>query len=160
MGGGRWHRRKEVANKTKITRPAFEGMWLSLQDSFCRFQTALWFAPVLMSEEEWRPIFWIDRVPASAIWQPSSPMGPAGLYLLRRPEWWISPLFRLVGMLYSVNIYLRFYSKIFESYYTFYQQSPHIDTIIQEFSYPSIKISKISGSDKSCLWDNTDIPRS
>ena len=43
--------------KTKITRPAFEGMWLSLQDSFCRFQTTLWFAPVVMSEEEWRPIF-------------------------------------------------------------------------------------------------------
>jgi hypothetical protein len=72
-------------------------MWLSLQDSFCRFQTALWFAPVLMSEEEWRPIFRIDRVPASALRQPSSPMGPAGLYLLRRSEWWISPLSKACG---------------------------------------------------------------
>ena len=69
-------------------------------------------------------------------------MGPAGLYLLRRPEWWISPLFRLVGMLYSVDIYLRFYSKIFESYYTFYQQSPYNDTIIYEFSYSSIRYQK------------------
>ncbi len=34
--------------KRRIIRPAFEGMWLSLQDSFCRFQTALWFAPVVM----------------------------------------------------------------------------------------------------------------
>jgi hypothetical protein len=29
-----------------MNQPSFEGMWLSLQDSFCRFQTALWFAPV------------------------------------------------------------------------------------------------------------------
>jgi hypothetical protein len=28
--------------------PSFEGMWLSLQDCFCRFQAALWFAPVAM----------------------------------------------------------------------------------------------------------------
>src|ERR671915_2187098 len=69
-------------------------------------------------------------------------MGPAGLYLLRRPEWWISPLFRLVGMLYSVNIYLRFYSKTFGSYYTFYQQTPYNDTIIQKFSYSSIRYQK------------------
>jgi hypothetical protein len=56
-----------MVEQRKITRPAFESMWLSLQDSFCRFQTTLWFAPVLMSEEEWRPIFRIDRVPASAL---------------------------------------------------------------------------------------------
>jgi hypothetical protein len=35
-----------IERKRKITRPTFEGMWLSLQDGFCRFQTALWFAPV------------------------------------------------------------------------------------------------------------------
>jgi hypothetical protein len=43
--------RKEMGSiqkKRKITRPAFEGMWLSLQDCFCRFQAALWFAPVAM----------------------------------------------------------------------------------------------------------------
>ena len=60
-------REVEQKNKQKETRPAFEGMWLSLQDSLCRFQTALWFAPVLMSEEEWRSIFRIDRVPTSAL---------------------------------------------------------------------------------------------
>ena len=60
-------REGRTKNKQKETRPAFEGMWLSLQDSLCRFQTALWFAPVLMSEEEWRSIFRIDRVPASAL---------------------------------------------------------------------------------------------
>jgi hypothetical protein len=41
--GEKWEYRKK-----KITRPAFEGMWLSLQDSFCRFQAALWFAPAAM----------------------------------------------------------------------------------------------------------------
>jgi hypothetical protein len=59
--------RVEQKNKQKETRPAFEGMWLSLQDRLCRFQTALWFAPVLMSEEEWRSIFRIGRVPTSAL---------------------------------------------------------------------------------------------
>jgi hypothetical protein len=60
-------REGRTKNKQKETRPAFEDMWLSLQDSLCRFLTALWFAPVLMSEEEWRSIFWIDRVPASTL---------------------------------------------------------------------------------------------
>jgi hypothetical protein len=41
-------RKLEAIEKRKVTRPAFEGMWLSLQDSFCRFQAALWFAPVAM----------------------------------------------------------------------------------------------------------------
>jgi hypothetical protein len=63
-------------------------------------------------------------------------MGPAGLYLLRRPEWWISSLFRLVGELYSANIYLRLYSKIFEPYYIFYQQPLYINREIQEFNMP------------------------
>jgi hypothetical protein len=63
-------------------------------------------------------------------------MGPAGLYLLRRPEWWISPLFRLVGELYSANIYLRLLSKIFESHYTFYQQPSYTNTKIQGFDAP------------------------
>jgi hypothetical protein len=31
-----------------VDQPSFEGMWLSLQDSFCRFQAALWFALVAM----------------------------------------------------------------------------------------------------------------
>jgi hypothetical protein len=39
---------KKEMKEMKITRPAFEGMRLSLQNSFCRFQTALWFAPVAM----------------------------------------------------------------------------------------------------------------
>jgi len=39
-------RKLEAIVKRKMTRPAFEGMWLSLQDSFCRLHAALWFAPV------------------------------------------------------------------------------------------------------------------
>jgi hypothetical protein len=38
----------EAIEKRKMTRPAFEGMWLSLQDSICRLHATLWFAPVAM----------------------------------------------------------------------------------------------------------------
>ena len=42
----------------------------------------------------------------------SNSMGTAGLYLLRRSGWWISSLFRLVGVLFSAHVYLRFSWKI------------------------------------------------
>jgi hypothetical protein len=41
-------RKLEAIEKRKMTRPAFEGMWLSLQDSICRLHATLWFAPVAM----------------------------------------------------------------------------------------------------------------
>jgi len=41
-------RKMEAIIKRKMTRPAFEGMWLSLQDRICRLHSALWFAPVAM----------------------------------------------------------------------------------------------------------------
>jgi hypothetical protein len=41
-------RKLEAIEKRKMIRPAFEGMWLSLQDRICRLHAALWFAPVAM----------------------------------------------------------------------------------------------------------------
>ena len=64
----------------------------------------------------------------------SSPMGTAGLYPLHRSGWWISPLFRLVGALFSANLYLDFCCKNFIEYLTFSARSIQ-DIFEKEYSY-------------------------
>jgi hypothetical protein len=76
---------------------SFEGMWLPFKTVFAGSRQPCGLPLSQCVRKGGGQSFGFDRVPASALRQPSSPMDPAGLYLLRRSEWWISPLSKACG---------------------------------------------------------------